>query len=168
MPGRARTKGSLDPVVTRGARGKVFVYMRESVRLSKPWRLKIIDVICRDKGWVKPRVIKQRGKEDRYEFDHEPYSGPVEVRFEVRFAREFSIEYGVTTEELREASATAWPISIGWGDGDKLERNLFDALTQSGLIKDDRLVVACTWRKRFCCDGEPAGLHCRVTAVCDA
>lgn len=41
----------------------------------------------------------------------------------------------------------AWPTKDG--DGDKLERAIFDALKIGGLIVDDRHVIACTWRKQF-------------------
>jgi Holliday junction resolvase RusA-like endonuclease len=155
VPGRARTKGSLEPKVTRAKGGVTVVNMVESVKLSGPWKLKIIDTICREHGWNKPRVIRQRGRQARYEFDHEPlFPGPVEVRFEVRFDREH-----------REELEALWPILISYGDGDKLERNVWDALTQSGLIVDDRMVVAWAGRKRFVRENEMPGLHCRVTEV---
>ena len=167
VPGRARTKGSLNPIVSRGPGGKLIVSMVESVADSKPWRLKIIKTICEQNGWALPKIIRQRGKEPRYVFDHEPFAGAIEVRFMVRFAREFVVLDGVTTEEWREASSGAWPISIIWGDGDKLERNLWDALTQSGLIEDDRLVVTWEGRKRFCREGQRQGLWCRIIAAPD-
>ncbi len=40
-----------------------------------------------------------------------------------------------------------WPTKDG--DGDKLERGVFDGLVRGGLIVDDRHVIACTWRKAF-------------------
>lgn len=165
VPGRARTKGSLKPELSHGPKGKIIVSMVESGVHSRPWKLLIIHEICRQYGWDKPKIIRQRGKEPQFVFTHTPYPGPVEVRFEVAFDREYAVEAGLTTEELRDASTGAWPISIIWGDGDKLERNLWDALTQSGMIEDDRL--SCQWhgRKRWTRPSEPAGLRCRVTAL---
>ncbi len=165
IPGRPRTKGSLTPIVSRGPGGKLIVNMTESVADSKPWRLKIIRLICKQQGWALPKIIRQRGREPRYVHDHDPFPGPVEVRFMVRFAREYAVLNGVTTQEWREASSGAWPISIIWGDGDKLERNLWDALTQAGVYVDDRLVVTWEGRKRFCREWQRAGLWCRVTSA---
>lgn len=126
------------------------VHLEESGEHSKPWKLKMIRVIREQIVGPKtaPRVA--------------PYPGPVEVRFEVRFDR----EYGANGE-LKESSNTPWPTSIVWGDIDKLERNLLDALTQSGLIADDRLVVAKSGRKRWTRENEEAGIMCRVTMVDD-
>jgi len=168
VPGRARTKGSLEPKATRARGGVVVVNMVESVKLSVPWKLKIIDVICREHGWAKPKVIRQRGQKPRYVFDHEPrFTGPVEVRFEVRFEREHGED--MHAYDITVGPESRWPILISYGDGDKLERNLWDALTQSGLITDDRMVVSWAGRKRFVRESngvkETAGLICRVTEV---
>lgn len=151
MPGRARTKGSLKPIISRGARGKLTVNLIEQTEHSKPWKLTMIAVI-------------------RHEIPglaFHTYAGPVEVRAEFIFEREYETRGGVTGTKLRDSSAGAWPISIIWGDLDKFERNLLDALTQSGLIEDDRLVVAMQTRKRWARNGETAGVRCVVTAVSD-
>lgn len=154
VPGRARTKGSLEPKPTRTKGGIIVVNMVESVKLSVPWKNKIINTICRQEGWAAPKVVRQRGQKPRYVVDHEPlFPGPVDVAFRVQFAP----EHGEGPDD--------WPILISYGDGDKLERNLWDALTQSGLIIDDRMVVDFAGRKRFVRGDEVPGLFCRVTEV---
>lgn len=79
------------------------------------------------------------------------YPGPVEVHTFFRFAR------------LCEPDQTMpWPTreggEFGHGDEDKLRRNALDALTQSGLILDDSLVVGGRPHKRWCLDGEQPGV----------
>jgi Holliday junction resolvase RusA-like endonuclease len=92
------------------------------------------------------------------------HAGAVEVRAEFLFERETGAD-----GKIKPSSDTPWPSSIVWGDVDKLERNLLDALTQSGLIEDDRLVVAIQSRKRWVADAtETAGVRCIVTALGDA
>lgn len=149
VPGRARTKGSLKPILSRGARGKITVNLIEQTEHSKPWKLRMIAAIRK----AYPSGVT--------------YAAPVEVRAEFIFEREHETRSGVAGTRLRESSSGAWPVSIIWGDLDKLERNLLDALTQSGLIADDRLVVAMQTRKRFAEDGEAAGVRCLVLAVGD-
>ena len=158
VPGRARTKGSLEPKPTRAKGGIIVVNMVESVKLSVPWKNKIINTICRQEGWAPPKVVRQRGQKPRYVVDHEPlFPGPIEVRWEARFEREHN------------EGPDDWPVLISYGDKDKLERNVLDALTQSGLIADDRMVVSGTGRKRFVRESngvrEAAGLMCRVIEV---
>ena len=56
----------------------------------------------------------------------------------------------------------SWPSSC---DIDKLDRACFDALTESGLILDDRHVVAGSAVKRFAEPGEKAGARIEVTTA---
>lgn len=53
---------------------------------------------------------------------------------------------------------THWPTGHGYGDVDKLQRNVLDALTQSALLADDALVVGGRSIKRFVMLGESAGV----------
>jgi Holliday junction resolvase RusA-like endonuclease len=64
------------------------------------------------------------------------YAGPVVVDTFFRFEREGD------SEDL-------WPTGRQYGDEDKLRRNALDALTQSGLILDDSLVIGGLPWKRF-------------------
>lgn len=138
--------------------------LHESGEHSVAWKRRIINQIRRQFGFAPPvKIIRRRGHGPQFVFAHTPAGMPLEVRFEVLFEREFTEVRGVPTTKLREASDSAWPTSIVWGDGDKLERNLWDALTQSGLIEDDRLVVGWAGRKRWARAGEEPGLRCVVT-----
>jgi Holliday junction resolvase RusA-like endonuclease len=149
VAGRCRTKGSLKPIVSRGRGGKIVVNLAEQGEYSKPWKLHMIREIMRQCGASK------------YKPGH---AGAVEVRAEFLFERETGAD-----GKIKPSSDTPWPSSIVWGDVDKLERNLLDALTQSGLIEDDRLVVAIQSRKRWVADAtETAGVRCIVTALGDA
>ena len=163
IPGRARTKGSLKPIITRGRNGKIIVNLQESGEHSIAWKDTMIGVIRRQCGFERPlRVERRQGRAPRYVFKHRPYAGPVCVETGVVFEREHVLAGGVEAEELREASASPFPTSIVWGDGDKLERNVWDALTQSGLIEDDRWVVMWRGVKRF---GPVGGIYVTVSAV---
>lgn len=80
----------------------------------------------------------------------ERYAGPVMVRLGFTFAR------------LAGDADARFPIKHEYGDIDKLERNVLDALTQSGLIKDDALVVHCVANKQFASPGEEPGVWIEV------
>jgi Holliday junction resolvase RusA-like endonuclease len=145
VPGRCRTKGSLKANgTTAGGRTRLV----ESTELSKPWKIKMIRAILRSRLAAGPLSVT--------------YPEPVEVRCEFLFDREVGVR-----GKINPSSATAWPISIIWGDLDKFLRNLLDALTQSRLIKDDSLVVSIRSRKRWTRDGEQQGVTCTVLAVGD-
>jgi hypothetical protein len=67
--------------------------------------------------------------------------------------------------------AMPWPTrergEFAHGDEDKLRRNALDALTQSGLILDDSLVVGGRIGKRWVRDGESPGVRIIVSSVPD-
>lgn len=150
VAGRCRTKGSLKPIISRGRGGKVVVNLVEQTEHSKPWKLHMIREIQRQCGASK----------------YKPgYAGAVEVRAEFRFEPERS---SAKPFALKPSSGTPWPTSIVWGDADKLLRNLLDALTQSGLIEDDRLVVSIISRKRWTSENEEAGVRCQVLSLGEA
>jgi Holliday junction resolvase RusA-like endonuclease len=133
-PGRARTKGSLKPIMQRRGPGKTSVTLIESGQYSKPWKEAMI------------RAIMAQSDCSRFE-------GPVRVRLQFAF------------ERLAGDEDARFPIKHEYGDIDKLERNALDALTQSGLIKDDSLVVE-TWPwKFFVMPGELAGVTIWVTPL---
>lgn len=66
-----------------------------------------------------------------------------------RYAGPVLVSLAFVFERLAGDEDARFPIRIAYGDIDKLERNALDALTQSGLIKDDSLVVEATARKLF-------------------
>ena len=134
-PGRPRTKGSLKPTHARLGGGKCRVGLREDGEYSVPWKNKMIKAI-------------------REQCEGGAWPGPVRVFAEFIFERE-----GYALDEV------GWPVAHEYGDVDKLMRNLLDALTQSGLIKDDALVIKGDGVKRFAGEGEEAGVMFSVTAV---
>lgn len=68
--------------------------------------------------------------------------------------------------EREGGDVSPWPTGHQYGDVDKLERNALDALTQSGLIFDDALVVDGTRRKMFAdIDWPEPGVHITVAPV---
>jgi Holliday junction resolvase RusA-like endonuclease len=73
------------------------------------------------------------------------------------------------TQVSAPGAPAAWPVersgAYAHGDEDKLRRNVLDALTQSGLIADDCLVVGGATLKRFTRPGEEQGVDIRVRPV---
>jgi Holliday junction resolvase RusA-like endonuclease len=136
--GRARTKGSLKPVHAKAGPGRCRVGLTEDGEFSKPWKehmMREIVGVCRV----------------------ERFPDAVRVDCEFTFER-------LASEERR---GDLWPIQppgpTAQGDLDKLVRNVYDALTQSGLIKDDCLVIGGHALKRFAQPGEAAGVRIVVS-----
>jgi endodeoxyribonuclease RusA len=150
VEGRPRTKGSLTPQLSRGKGGRLVVHLKETGEFSVPWKNKMIGLI-RERYDIKP--IKVGNKV--VGFEPEPYAYAVEVSCSFRFQREMGVDGKVIPSH-----DVPHPTAIDIGDCDKLVRNLLDALTQSGLIKDDSLVVggSRTW-KRWCRGDEKPGVE---------
>jgi Holliday junction resolvase RusA-like endonuclease len=126
--GRPRTKGSLVPVHTKMGPGRCRVSLKESGEYSEAWKKTMI------------RAIRAQCEVARY-------AGAVRVDTFFRFAR-----------ICLPDQSMAWPVrekgEFAHGDEDKLRRNALDALTQSGLIADDSLVVGgSTWKRYVQLDG---------------
>lgn len=122
--GRPRTKGSLVPVHVKVAPGRCKVTLRESGEYSVAWKDDMI------------RAVRAQCEVKRFE-------GAVVVDTFFRF------------EKLCEPDQTMpWPTraagEFAHGDEDKLRRNALDALTQSGLILDDALVIGGLNFKGWC------------------
>jgi crossover junction endodeoxyribonuclease RusA len=136
IDGRPRPKGSM---VCQGGRQHRLV---ESVKDSTAWKLTMIRAIRAEYGIVPikdgNRVVGWR--------DWEPINTPIGVGAVFMFWP----ENGVTEDK--------YPIGRVYGDTDKLCRNLGDAMEQSGLIKDDNLIVAWGAEKRWCVEGESPGV----------
>lgn len=109
--------------------------LREDGEYSVPWKRKMIAGI-------------------RAACEVQAWPGPVQVHAHFLFER-----------EGYELDALGWPVAHEYGDEDKLRRNLLDALTQSGLIKDDALVIGGDNSKRFVERGESAGVMFTVLAL---
>lgn len=134
-PGRPRTKGSMKPTHVRLGGGRCKVGLREDGEYSVPWKRAMIAAI-------------------RRQCEVGAWPGPVRVFSQFAFERE-----GYASDK------TGWPVAHEYGDVDKLMRNLLDALTQSGLIKDDALVIKVHGLKCFVGEGEQAGVMFTVRAA---
>lgn len=150
VPGRPRTKGSLKPVHIRSGAGRCRVSLTESGEYAIAWKktmIKAIRAACACERWP----------------------GPVRVDTFFRFERLTLAE--TAGESLLKSGEDAWPWptretgEYAHGDEDKLRRNALDALTQSGLIFDDALVIGGQNWKRYCRldTTEPAGVLIVVT-----
>lgn len=159
VPGHARTKGSLKPVVDWRRRK---VWLEEQVTLSKPWRRTVQAAVVR-------QVREDIASSDLYAEamrtgeggNWQPYPGPVLVAVDFTFERPKSGQ-GLTD---RFPVVGAGPNAIG--DLDKLIRNILDALqveSGAGLITNDSNVVQIKSRKLYSV-GEPAGARIVVEAL---
>lgn len=84
-----------------------------------------------------------------------PVEGPVAVTIALLFPRPKSAP----------KTRPVLPSTRSTGDGDKHARNIFDALQDSGLIKDDAQVVDHAVSKRYCTAGQVPGARIVVTRV---
>jgi Holliday junction resolvase RusA-like endonuclease len=121
--GRPRTKGSLNAYCSKGRDHKLI--WREQVKDSKAWRLRMAGHL-------------QREARAMYGPEHLLLEIPVELRLVYFFSR-----------EDEDRSTEPYPTAMTVGDLDKLDRNVLDALTSSGIIKDDRYVVRIMSEKRW-------------------
>lgn len=132
VAGRPRTKGSMTAQVSRGQGGKLRVHLVESGEYSVAWKRTMIKAI-----WEQCGITPVRRGSKIVGFDPAPYEGPVYVDGLFLFER----SSGVNDWGVIPSHDTPFPTAQDIGDEDKLRRNLLDALTQSGLIKDDRFVI---------------------------
>lgn len=143
VAGRPRTKGSLKPVHTKLGGGRCRVSLTESGEYATAWKNTMIKAI---------RAAMRGTPDDAVQASHVPYTGAVEVHSFFRFERLASTDAGLP-----------WPVretgEYAHGDEDKLRRNLLDALTQSGLLADDALVVGGFNLKRYVEPGEQPGVE---------
>ena len=84
-----------------------------------------------------------------------PFTGPVDIRISLFFKKPASAPK--TREVLPSTRST--------GDSDKHARNIFDALQDAGVIKDDAQAVDHRVSKRYCRPGQIPGAQITVTAV---
>lgn len=139
VTGRPRTKGSLIPTHRKVGPGACKVGLREDGEYSVAWKNTMINAVRRQCAIAR-------------------YAGPVVVDTFFRF------EWESSEEDLD----VLWPTGRQYGDEDKLRRNALDALTQSGLILDDSLVIGGLPWKRFVLHGsERPGVTIKVRPAGD-
>lgn len=160
VPGRPRTKGSMRPVHVKMGPGRCRVSLTESGEHSIAWKKTMIKALraeCLCAAWPGAVVV------DTF------------FRFDASAGQERKRGAALHEGETWPGRPDLWPVesagAYAHGDEDKLRRNVLDALTQSGLIADDCLVVGGSTMKRFTMAGEeqgvvidvrPAGLSNRV------
>jgi hypothetical protein len=154
LAGRPRTKGHM---IARGNRGGA-----QDRPLLHAWMRSMGIQLQRQLGIRMKRV---GGKVMRVDAD--PYAGPVEVHCFFRFEREESQAAGVSLGQVVASHSTPWPTVIHIGDEDTLRRAVLDALVKNGVIKDDSLSVGGMNYKRWCEEGEEAGVLLVVTEASD-
>ena len=138
--GRARTKGSLRPVRYRDTGSPV---MAEQVVGSKAWRGTVAETVVRTLGGTFTPAGAGRW--------WQPWEGPVAV--------------GLVVFLPRPAGAPGWPLRMRDGDLDKYQRNIGDALTDTGVIADDAQIVHWDTWKRWAGLGQQPGVRVEVTVV---
>jgi Holliday junction resolvase RusA-like endonuclease len=142
VPGHPRTKGSLKPVHIRMGAGRCRVSLTESGEYAVAWKKAMMAA-------VRAACVCER------------YAGAVRVDTFFCFEKLCVPDH-----------ALPWPTretgEYAHGDEDKLRRNALDALTQSGLIHDDSLVVGGVNWKRWALAGEVAGVLIEVRSVLGA
>jgi hypothetical protein len=136
VPGRPRTKGSLKPVHRKLGPGRCTVSLTESGQYAAAWKNEMIT-------GIRAACVADR------------FPGLVVVDLTFLFER-----LAGTDDELRAPTRVSG--TYAHGDVDKLERNALDALTQSGLILDDSLVVGGRKIKRWAVGDERPGVLIEV------
>lgn len=144
VPGKPQTKGSLTPDVRRTGEGTLKVSVRDK-RATRLWMMKIIS------------TVKEAGHERRRV---DAWPGPVVVYAMYYFERLCAADAAMPYP-TRESGMYAH------GDGDKLERALWDALKYAYVITDDSNVVGWSGAKRWAGDRGP-GVEFQVMAVMPA
>src|SRR5690348_9841901 len=146
VPGRPRTKGSLGG----GRSGAGAVALADSPQ-SKAWRAQVANVVGReisDPVMLDGEPVVKRGRAVRRVRAGWPREGvPVVVSCQFHYVR---------------VGETEMPIGRQWGDLDKLLRNVFDALQDAKVYKDDAQVVGI--RDTFKIYGLEEGVRIQVWA----
>lgn len=161
VPGKPITKGSLTPFQQRDGRGRVKVVVKDKPEADAWKRTMVKDI--RAQFSIVPVIGVVDGQRGVVGFEAPwPVPAPVMVTFTAYFARLCDADNELSYP-TREGGMYAH------GDGDKLERCLWDALTQSGLIADDSNVVDWRGQKRWAFERPMGtfgihgpGIYCRV------
>lgn len=92
-------------------------------------------------------------------------TGPVHATLYFRFPRPKSHYRTGRNAHLLRDDAPAYITSRGAGDIDKLLRSSYDALTASGAIADDSLIVSVNAIKIYCDDATAPGAHIKLITI---
>lgn len=158
VPGRARTKGHIQPVHVRGTQGRPCRFGGGKDRPETQEWMKTLNgqlqerlgiVLERQPRGMKPPVVR---------VDAAPHAGPVEIHLFFRFNRELSIAEAAEEGEVWPTHDVPWPTARSIGDEDTLRRSVLDALTKAGVVADDSLSVGGQNWKRWTLAGEQAGV----------
>jgi Holliday junction resolvase RusA-like endonuclease len=149
VDGRPRTKGSLKATCTRN-RSHTIRYQEETKDSSR-WR-RTVALACQ--RHQKAMWGKLLGRECA-----------VEVRLVVYFDRQLSVAQGAPVGTVIPSHLGPLPTDIHLGDTDKLARNVGDALTDSGIIRDDSQITDFMVAKRWASPEHPAGVEVLVMEV---
>jgi Holliday junction resolvase RusA-like endonuclease len=101
------------------------------------------------RAWRRDVSAAARQSMGMYEDTTFPLAEPLRVRLDVFI-------------EQADSNRDPYPTTRSAGDVDKHARACLDALTLSGLITDDCLVVALTARKHWSTDARGPGAHIRI------
>ena len=146
----------MDPQLSRGKGGRLVVHLVESGEYSVSWKKAMIAAM-----WKQCGIAPIRQGRKVIGFNPPPFPNAVTVECVFRFERQIGVD-----GKVWESHSTPYPTAKDLGDWDKLLRNLLDALTQGGMIADDRLVIGSAGTyKRWCRDGEKSGVTVRVWAA---
>jgi hypothetical protein len=124
------------------AGGRCKVWLTEDHDTAKPWMRDMIAALQRERLTGAGPVLS--------------VTEPVEVHLFFRFERG---REATSSHPIWPSHDTDWPTAMDIGDEDKLRRNVLDALTQSGVLADDRLSVGGMNYKRWCVAGEQPGVQ---------
>lgn len=168
LAGRPRTKGHIQPVHIRGRGGLPCKFGGGKDRPELQAWMKIMGRQIQEQlGVQMKRVRGADGKPKTQRMDAAPYLGPVEVHCFFRFEREQRSAAEAEAGEVWESHDTPWPTAISIGDEDTLRRAVLDALVKSGVIADDRWSIGGNNYKRWCEEGEEAGVLVVVKPALD-
>lgn len=124
------------------------VAMSESSKKVKPWRAAVADAA-------------RTAIENVITFDDwTPYAGPVRVTVRIRIQRPKSHYRTGRYSHLLKDDAPDFVITTP--DTDKVCRSTFDALTEAGVIVDDRIIAELAASKVYCDRTDPAGAYISV------
>ena len=121
----------------QGSKTRTRYGMRESSKRVGPWR----EVVTQAAAMAADEAFMVR-----------PLVPPYDVEFRFLIKRP-------------KRTRAAFPVAPTIGDLDKLTRAVADALTQAGVIEDDRHIVDLTARKRWAADGEQPGVVVTIREV---
>lgn len=136
VDGRARPKGSLAAIPFRKPGGKIGVHMREQSTEGPLWRKHVALAARQALALVGPNGVTG-------------FPTVLPVRVAVRFGLE-------RVAGTRVEGGEYAPVSMIFGDLDKLIRNVLDALTDAGVYRDDCLVTRIDAAKSYVADGDVA------------